>query len=839
MRRGALCLSACMLASNGFSQGVISIDAAGAGPKISPGMYGVFLEEISHAGEGGLYAELLQNRGFEDANLPPACSLVSGQIVPPHNPSFWTDQVKDWTMPWEVTSKYPGWKLNAPADAASLAVVSNRPLNQNKPHALLVDIANASAAHYVTVENEGFWGVGVQQGEGYDLRLWAQRDGEFSGHIRASIVSENGRTLATQLLDPVSEGKYGLLTARLKATATDPKAHFSLQFQAKAKGKVWLAYVSLFPEKTFKDRKNGLRPDLAKMISDLKPGFVRFPGGCYVEGITVEDRPQWQLTLGPLEQRTPTYSPWGYWNTNGFGYHEWLQFCEDIHAEPLYVFNVGVSCAFRSSTYLPDDQLPTLIQNTLDAIEYANGPVTSKWGAVRAKNGHPRPFDLKYVEIGNEQQGARYGKRVAMFDKALKAKYPKINVILSSWIAGIDHAAINAAGNIDIVDEHAYTPLNWSIWNFDSFAKYPRDVPWQLYIGEFACNGGVGEGNMAATLNDAAYMMSMEKNSDLVKMGSYAPLLQNAHTSNWGVNMIHFDSGSAYGRATYYACKMFADNLPSKNLTTKTRIEYPEAKPIGGQIGLGTFATLAEFKDLAVQQNGQPLEMPAYSTWSHETGKWAVEDGAFGQREKMDDDECFSFSGGNYHDIDLSVKARKIKGAEGFFVSVGDVDGMRVQVNFGGWGNRLFAVQVNSGSPVAETRGHIEDGRWYDVRIQTHGRTLDAFLDGKPVLHCALPNSNSLLAIAGRDEVSHEIVVKVVNNGPEPKEVSLNISGAHLEPSGKEIVLSSPDPNAENTFDQPKKITPHASTLNGVSDSFKHTFAPYSLTILRLKEHKS
>ena len=353
-----------------------------------------------------------------------------------------------------------------------------------------------------------------------------------------------------------------------KATRTDPRARLALSLGST--GRVWIDFVSLFPKKTWKNRPNGLRLDIAQLIADLKPGFVRWPGGCFAEGINIDSRPQWKRSIGRLEDREGTYSPWGYWSSDGFGYHEFLQFSEDLGADALFVVNVGVSCSMRSGTFLPDEALPGLIQDALDAIEYAIGPASSKYGAMRAKHGHPGPFPLKYIEIGNEQRGEKYGERVAQFYKAIKAKYPQLKIALSSWIAGIDQRIIDAAGKIDIVDEHAYKPLHWAIENFDSFASYKRQG-WDLYIGEFATNSGVGRGNVLAMLNDAAYMMSMEKNTDLVKMGSYAPLLENVNDRDWPVNMIHFDSSRAYARATYYANKLFAENLPTVNLADRSR----------------------------------------------------------------------------------------------------------------------------------------------------------------------------------------------------------------------------------------------------------------------------
>lgn len=840
-------VSGSVLAANG----TITIDAAKPGPRIPSSLYGIFFEEISHAGEGGLYAELIQNRGFEDANLPPACKLEDGFVVPPRTPHFWNQpRISDWKLRWNVTSEYPAWSLETTGGStAALARVDAQPLNQATPHSLQVNITNAATSGRVAVVNDGFWGISVKQGEEYKLSFYARADKAFRGPVTVSLESKDGKVLATNVVRNVAGEAWRKYECRLRATGTDPKARFVMTFGSV--GNVWLDFVSLFPAKTFKNRPNGLRTDLAQMIADLKPAFVRWPGGCFVEGITVESRAQWKKTIGPVEERPGTYSPWGYWSTDGFGYHEFLQYCEDVGADALFVANVGVSCAFRSGTFIPDEGVPELIQDTLDAIEYAIGPVDSKWGALRARNGHPKPFPLKYVEPGNEQQGERYGERFARFYQAIKARYPQLKVALSSWIAGIDERAIAAAGKVDIVDEHAYMPVHKPIEIFDSFSKYKRG-DWELYIGEFATNAGVGRGNVLAALNDAAYMMSMEKNSDLVKMGSYAPLLENVNKRDWPVNLIHFDSSRAYGRASYYACKLFAENRPDVNLHTGVEYTPPVARPVAGRIGVGTYNTAAEFKDIRVERDGKMVYQSDFSKgaegWSPETGRrnagtWEVVDGAYRQKDRA---VAFSYFGdASWNNVTVTLKARKISGAEGFVVSVGNADDRRVQFNIGGWNNRQHAIQTGDTIVTEAVRGGVDEGRWYEVRVEVRDRQVRGYLDGKLIKEVTLPRVDTVLAIAGKDEATGEIVVKVVNSGTEPAAMNLRINGvggaggaATLAPEGKVITLGSADYKDENTFENPTKVTPIMRTISGVGASFTHEFPPFSLSVLRLRTKK-
>ena len=823
-----------------LASGRVTVDLAAKSTAIPSNLYGIFYEEINHAGDGGLYAELVRNRGFEDANLPPACIRDGDFITPPRTPHFDTGQPSNWRLRWDSTDPHPGWSLQTGNGAAgTIALVVDRPLNDATPHALQIDVTSVGVGgRGPALVNEGYWGMGVKAGDSYRLRFFARTEGPTE--ISAALVAPDGKSIGTRAV--AITGAWRQYETVIVASVTEPKARLALTFGRT--GRTWIDMVSLFPLKTFKNRPNGLRPDLAQVVADLKPGFIRGPGGCFAEGITVESRPQWKRSIGPLETRTGTYSPWGYWSTDGFGYHEFLQFAEDIGADALWVVNVGVACSFRSGTFLPDADLPALIQDTLDAIEYAIGPRTSKWGAERAKNGHPAPFPLKYIEIGNEQQGARYGQRVAMFNKAIKAKYPQIKVALSSWISGLDRRAIDAVGPIDIIDEHAYKALNWSIENFDSFAAYKREG-WDLYIGEFATNAGVGRGNWIAALNDAAYMMSVEKNTDLVKMASYAPLLENVNRRDWEVNMIHFDSSRIFARATYYVQQLFAQHLPTAAL--KTAVEYSPngPKPITGRVGVGTWNTAAEFRDFKVERDGRVVHQSDFGGagargWAPVSGRgqggrgtWSVQEGAYRQAGNA---IAFSFlDGSDGQDATISVRARKISGAEGFLVFGGDIDGRRVQWNVAGWGNTQSAIQASDAIVGRAVRGGIETGRWYDLRLEIRGRTVRGFLDGQLLNEATYPRVDTVLAIAGRDSRNGDVIIKALNTGPDAAAMTFDLAGAaSVASTGRMTVLASLSPLDENSFDAPTKIVPVTTTVSGLGRTFTRTLPPYSLSILRV-----
>jgi alpha-L-arabinofuranosidase len=821
--------------------GRIAVDASAAGVPIPRSIYGVFFEEINHAGDGGLYAELVRNRGFEDANLPPSCTLENGFVVPPRTPHFDTGQPSTWRLRWDVDTPHPGWSLQPNGGDASMAITTDRPLTDATPHSLEVNIASlpASGAGPLLI-NEGYWGMGVRQGEAYRLSFHARSDGV--ARTTVALIDPSGRLIATQDVDLHGGSSWREYSATLVAATTEPAARLSFSFRPA--GRVWLDMVSLFPARTFKNRPNGLRADLAQMIADLRPGFIRAPGGCFAEGITIQSRPQWKRSIGALKDRPGTFSPWGYWSTDGFGYHEFLQFAEDVGADALYVVNAGVSCSFRSGTFLSDDEVPALIEDTLDAIEYAIGPATSRWGAERAKNGHAAPFPLTYIEVGNEQQGARYGERYAKFRDAIHARYPQIKVVLSSWIAGLERRAIGAAGPIDIVDEHAYKAVNWPIEHFDSFAGYTRGE-WDLYIGEFATNAGVGRGNWIAALNDAAYLMSVEKNADLVKMASYAPLLENVNRRDWEVNMIHFDSSRRFGRATYYVNKLFAEHLPSLSLPAQVEYVPSAPRPIAGRAGVGTWNTAAEFKDVRVEQGGRVVYAsdftrdasgfaPPTGRGQGAAGRWEIVDGAYRQSANA---VAFAFVGDPaWSDMTISLKARKISGAEGFLVMAGNADGRRVQWNVGGWNNRQTAIQAGDAIVGRAVPGTVETGRWYDVRVEVRDRTVRGYLDGVLVSEVTFPRVDTVLAIAGRDDRTGEVVIKTINTSDEPADMTIAVSGTSQPISrGTVTLLSSPNPTDENSFEEPTKISPVTRPLSGVTPVFVHRLPPYSLSVLKVR----
>ena len=850
MKKKFIQLSVCLffsLFAHSQQQATITVNADKLGASVAPTLHGIFFEEISHGGEGGLYAELIQNRGFEESRLPPATTVQNGFLIPNRTPHFGmgNNRASDWRMRWPVTSEWPAWSLQkSDATDITLSLTQAMPLNEATPNSLQVMISKADPSGKQGLVNEGFWGINTVKGEAYNLSFYAHTE-KFNGSLTVSLQSPEGEVLATHQFKTVASPKWKKYTCQLKAGGSHPKAKFVMSFGSA--GTVWLDFVSLFPAKTFKNRPNGMRPDLAQYLADLKPSFVRWPGGCFVEGINVESSPNWKRSIGPVEGRPGTFSPWGYWSTDGFGYHEFLQFCEDINADGMYVFNAGVGCEMRSGTFIPDEGVDSIIADILDGLEYALGPATSKWGKVRAANGHPKPFPLKYIEIGNEQSGPRYARRYNWFYDAIKKKYPDLKIMASMGIGDVNRRTLDSMKRVEYADEHAYKAAYWSMRNYDHFDQYKRGA-WDMYVGEYATNSGVGRGNMLAALSDAVYIMAMERNGDLVKMSSYAPLLVNVNDVDWPVNLINFDAAKSFGRISYYTVKLFSDHRADQNFSTETKVLPPAQKSpmFRGSVGFATWDTESEYKDLQIIQNGKVVYQSDFinrlDEWKPVRGTWKVKDSAFAQTGNGA--QRFAWLKDKTFDTyTLKVKARKTSNATNAFIipfAVKD-DNTMLRAHIGSYVNANVVFEsVTGGMNVADLTNQrrlpapIETGRWYDITLEVGHDKIDCYLDGKLLLSYSEPNK--FFSIAGRDNKNGDIIVKVVNASAQPYKTALQINGAQPGNSAELITLSAESLEAENSLDEPKKYVPQSKTLTGISSNYEMEFKPYSISILRLSD---
>lgn len=767
------------------AQGTLEVRADEPGAQISPLLYGIFFEEINCAGDGGLYAELVRNRSFEESGKP----------------DFWTS-----------------------VNGADLALDTKQPLRDTNPRALRLKTAGGA---FSGVANDGYWGMAVKEGAAYNLTLWARCGAGLTESMEARLESAGGTVYASAAIGDIT-GTWTPFTAVLTSNATDPQAR--LVIGKPTAGVVWLDVVSLFPADTFKGRPNGLRPDLAQMLSDLKPAFLRFPGGCWVEGDTIAFAQRWKQTIGDIGDRRTQYNIWQYYSTNGLGYHEYLLLCEDLATEPMFVVNCGMS----HKENVPMDQLGEWVQDALDAIEYANGAADTLWGAVRARNGHPAPFNMKYIEVGNENGGPAYQERYAVFYDAIKAKYPGMKIIAN---------VVPELRPADIVDEHYYSTPDFFSANAGKYDNYKRDSH-KIFVGEYACTKDCGGGNLRAALGEAAFMTGLERNGDVVALAAYAPLFSNVHYRKWSPNLINFDSARVYGLPSYYVQKLFSENrgdvvLPLTVATTGSI----KKEPACGGVGVGTWQTQAEFKDIRVTRDDTVLFASDFQNgkgdWRFGNGKWKTDKGVLVQQ--ADAIDCRATAGDSaWADYTLSLKARKLDGMEGFLIlfQVRD-EGTFLWWNLGGWGNQKHGIERSVGGSRGiigdSVPGQIERGRWYDIRIETAGDDIRCYLDGKLLHQITLPELKPLYAVASR-AYTGDIILKAVNISPEDVDTGIEVKGtATIAAEATGSVLTSASGDDENSLEEPFKVAPKPIIIRNAAPSFRHTFPANSLTILRLK----
>ena len=825
MKKTHLLLTACWLCCGAAAaQVTIDIDANQRGPKISPTHYGIFFEDINHAADGGLYAELIRNRSFEDGPRYGA----------PADMQYWTTVAQ---APSKLTAR-----LIQPSKKTPL-------LNSIQQNALELTI-NASAAQPVCLVNSGYWGINAVQGRTYRLSFWAK--GKYKGTIKAVLKAheapptapEGASILAEAIVSPSGDERgasasWRKYTAELTATGNDPQAQFALVFDGK--GTLQLDVVSLFPP-TFKNRENGLRPDLAQMLYEMHPKFMRFPGGCFVEGqISPENAFRWERTIGPIEERPGHWNVnWGYRTTDGIGFHEYLQMAEDLGAKPLYVVNVGL----WHGGMTPVDSLQPWIDETLNALEYANGPVTSKYGAMRAKNGHPAPFNLEYLEIGNEnnqpnprEQSDHYYDRFKLFKEQILKKYPKMHLIgnVAAW--GTDTPTWDSKESVELLDEHYYRNPAWFADNFHKYDTYDRRGP-KIYVGEYAVTSGFGNlGNMNAALGEAVYMMGMENNSDIVPLNSYAPIFVNENDARWRPDMIRFSSSRVMGTPSYYVQMLMPRNIGTQVVKVSQTNPYTGiVKPITpkqSRVGYSAWGTEASYTHCEpLPKSGKPEIV---------SGKWEMNDGILQHKGRMEAPLAVCRQTIDSDHYTIKCRARKDNGHEGFIIVFNYVDEQNYcWLNFGGWGNSQHAIeQISSGGKIqADIKpGRVETGRWYDVTLTVSGDSVKAWLDSDLIFDTVLKRNTSLgvFSSATIDEATGELIVKVVNSQEEGTTARLNLKNFDVR-SAKLIRLRANSGEDENTLLQPTNISPTEHELSPECNSIDVELPAYSLNIIRIKK---
>ena len=532
-----------------FSQKKLVVDVKATGAKIQPDMYGVFFEDINFGADGGLYAELVKNRSFE------------------------------------FDQPFVGW-----TPFGDVSIQNENPCFDKNPH--YARLNEKGLRRGTGLENEGFRRMGFKQNDIYNFSFYARSQGGGENKFRIELVSSKEEIIGKgEIL--VKGNEWKKYSASIKSGVTDAKGKLRLILETT--GIVDLDHISLFPSETWKNRENGLRKDLVEALYELNPGVFRFPGGCIIEGNTLETRYQWKNSIGPVENRPLNENRWNYtfdyrffpdyYQTYGLGFFEFFQLCDDLGAEPLPVISCGLACQFESKECVPVADLEPYIQDAVDLIEFANGAVNTKWGKVRADMGHPKPFNLKYLAVGNEQWGEGYIERLISFLDVLRKKHPEIKIVGTAgpfpdgeyfdylWPKMKELKA-------DLVDEHYYRSPEWFLSNAKRYDSYDRNGP-KVFAGEYASHHKTRNNNFRAAVSEAAFMTGLERNADIVQLATYAPLFAHYDAWQWKPDMIWFDNLSVVRTPSYYVQKMYANNVGTNVLPITL-----EGKIIAGQDSL-------------------------------------------------------------------------------------------------------------------------------------------------------------------------------------------------------------------------------------------------------------
>lgn len=777
-------LAAALLAASvplgAFSQVTLNFDAAKRGPMISPLQYGIFYEEINNAGDGGLYAELIRNRCFEDASAPDYWSALG-------NPT--------------------------------MTITRSGLMNENRRAALNLKLNGADEG----ISNTGYWGIACRGGESFKLTLWLKSDAGYKGKVTASI-SEKGAVGASGSADVQLDGKWQKVIIELNAPETAQyigDGNFDLTFSNA--GSLTVGMVSLFP-KTYKDRDNGCRVDLAQMLEGLHPKFVRFPGGCYIEGdgtLEGQRRFEWKKTIGPIEERPGHFNAnWGYPSTDGLGFHEFLQLTEDLGAEPLFVVNIGIGHGWIKDFTDIDEY----IQEALDALEYCNGGIDTYWGAKRAENGHPEPFNMRLIEIGNEnynfddERSDHYAERYKAFYDAIKAQYPEVTLIGNVEAWGTDDPSWRNSYPVEIVDEHYYRTPKWFESRYNKYDSYDRSGP-KVYVGEYAVTDGFGtNGHLRAGLGEAVYMQGLENNSDICVMASYAPIFYNEERGGgWLPDMIRFNNERSFGTPSYYVQQLMPQYLGKQNIKWTEDGNIVNASE--NKIGVSSWSTSVAYDNIKVTDvSGNVLFEEDFSgdldNWNVPSSNWKIKDGQLYQSSTSEQGKiayCNTILPGSYV---LELDATKNSGAEGFLVAVNLADSNNyIWWNIGGWNNGQHGLQVCANGAKSDydlKTGNVETGHTYRVRMEVSGTRVKCYLDGELIHDLSLPVDRYIYVSSSIDDKENGegvMYVKLVNTRDEATAVRLNFANAKAK--GADVVLlSSGAATDENTMAEPQKISP-------------------------------
>lgn len=819
-----------LLSEVGEGTSTLTIDGDGTGAEINDDMFGIFYEDINYAADGGLYAELVRNRSFE--------------FNASDNGSF------TGMTAWQVLDR------SGAGTTATVVDDATRLNAMNRNHLRLTAAAAGDGVRNIGYNN----GFAVKAGETYEGYVWARS----TTAQQLTVRLENAAGDATIASAPIEldgsdtwrKHPFTLTTA----TTTDAGR---LAVLAGAPSVVGLDMVSLMPTDRWVGPVNGtsvLRKDLMEKVAAMEPGFLRFPGGCvtnvgtfrtYEESGYADRRRtyQWKETIGPVEERPTNWNFWGYNQSYGIGYLEYFEMAEDLGAEPLPVVSVGANgCGGAGIPEMKDPELiERWVDDTVDLIEFANGGTDTEWGAKRAELGHPEPFGLDMIGLGNEENTTTFEANFPAFRDAIEARYPDIQIISNS---GPDSSGarfdtlwdFNREQDVDLVDEHYYRDPQWFLENHHRYDSYDREDP-LVFLGEYASRGNT----LYNALAEASYITALQRNADVVRLASYAPLLANEAHVQWNPDAIWFDNDESWETPNWEVQKLFGTNVGDEVVPSTYDGPADAVQPITGGVFLSTWATAAAYDNVTVTSNdtGETLfsdEFADAGQWSPQAGTWAVDGGRYAQTSTSVTDARSIPTGAydqDWSNYTLELDATKTAGSEGFLVGFGATGTNDFYWwNLGGWNNSRSVLQRATGGSAGEVKAlegrSVTTGQTYRVKVVVDGTHIELWLDGELQMEYDQPAPPAdVHQVVTRDVRTGDLVAKVVNTSTRPARTRIDISDAGIEGTATVTTLSGA-PGATNTKANPDAIKPRVRQVSGIGESFDYEFPASSVTFIRM-----
>lgn len=832
---------------------IVRVDTRKVRFPVSEDLYGLFYEDINRAGDGGIYPEMIRNRSFEDSLVPGGCTTDPEQLVY-INRGGWPgcfnhgEGMDEWAEKVPYTP-VPGWY----SEKAVMELSCTDTLNSHREASLLVRFRPGGR-----IWNIGYSGASVTQGAAYDMILFVKTEEPVT--LSVSLEGPAGETFARGEIRTQDGPEWQKLQLRLVSGGICHEACTVISCPEGAE--VRFGYTSLFPEDTFCG--HGLRKDIVEALMATHPKFLRYPGGCIVEGMSIETAMRFSNTIGDPWERPSHSLMWHYRTTNGFGYHEFLQLCEDTGMAPMYVCNVGMSCQARVSELFDEDTADEFLQEALGALEYALGPADSRYGSMRAAAGHPEPFTMKYFEIGNENHGPEYNERYEKFYRVLKEKYPDVIFISNTHTE-------DAGLPTEMADEHYYDAPEFFLENDNRFDAYDRSGP-QIFLGEYAVNGGNTIASMECALAEAVFLAGVERNQDIVRLSAYAPLLQNSGYTAWRPNLVVFNNHEVYGIPSYHAISLMAGNRGKQVLETRT--ECGRVPPhYSGIPGIMSGKPGLQFRNVRI--NGEPAEISqtVYGGYEKEgdtytlvkadnphpmTGKNPVwnetferfmASGFFPGMTVSDDVSWVVFG---EEDMEEYTFEAEIRCAPDTPVTLSvwnfhpDTDAGCNEPKDPRWNlrnvrNQVWRIEDGKGSfempsyrqraGIPQTDLELDYSRFNSFRIEASHDGYDCYINGELVQSRRHTLHDTVYTVATDD--GDEIILKLIRVG-DAADIRILLD-CEVEPGYTVQTLSAP-PDAVNSFEDKENVSVRKKEMTGADREFIFPAEADSINVIRLRK---